>query len=65
MNNHEYMSVADVGEHLNISLSKVYALTKRTDFPVCRLGDAIRIPRSSFLHWVEKMTYLLADLKAA
>lgn len=62
---HEYMTVADIGSYLNISLSKAYALTKRKDFPVCRFGGSIRIPRINFLAWVEQMTYLPSNLKVA
>lgn len=63
--NHEYMTVAEVSRHLNISLSKAYALTKRKDFPISRFGGSIRIPRSIFLTWVEQMTYLPKELKNA
>ena len=62
---HDYMTVADVSGYLNISLSKAYALTKRKDFPTARFGGTIRVPRTSFLAWVEKMTYLPAELKKA
>ena len=62
---HEYMTVADIGTYLNISRSKAYALTKRKDFPVSRFGGSIRIPRSSFLVWVDRMTYLPAELRSA
>ena len=62
---HEYMTVADVGSYLNISLSKAYELTHRKDFPVCRFGGSIRVPRVNFLAWVEQMTYLPAELRTA
>ena len=61
---HDYMTVADIGLYLNISQSKAYELTRRKDFPVCRFGGAIRIPRVNFLAWVERMTYLPAELKS-
>ena len=64
-NNHEYMTVADVGKYLNISLSKAYELTHRKDFPVCRFGGSVRVPRTGFLVWVDQMTYLPDNLKAA
>ena len=54
----EYLTVAQVQKYLNISQAKAYELTHRKDFPVCRLGGAIRIPRDPFLLWVEKMTYI-------
>ena len=64
-NCHEYMTAADVANYLNISQSKAYELTHRKDFPVCRFGGSIRIPRTGFLAWVEQMTYLPANLKVA
>jgi len=62
---HDYMTVSDVGNFLNISLSKAYELTHRKDFPVCRFGGSIRIPRAPFLSWVKEMTYLPAGLTVA
>lgn len=62
---HEYMTVSDVSDYLNISLSKAYALTKRKDFPVAHFGGSIRVPRGNFLTWVDQMTYLPAELKTA
>lgn len=53
---HEYLTIADVKRHLNISQSLAYQLSHRKDFPVTRLGSAIRIPKSAFLTWVETHT---------
>lgn len=61
----EYLTIKDVRDYLNISQSKAYELTHRKDFPVCRFGGSIRIPRAGFLAWVDQMTYLPANLKAA
>ena len=61
---HDYLTVGDVGRYLNVSQSKAYELTHRKDFPVCRLGGSIRIPKQAFLLWVEKMTYLPIGLMA-
>lgn len=61
----EYLTVADVREYLNISQSKAYQLSHRKDFPVCRLGGAIRIPREAFLAWVQLHTYLPSSLVSA
>lgn len=54
----EYLTVKEVQEYLSISQSKAYELSHRRDFPVCRLGGAIRIPRAAFLKWVQMHTYL-------
>lgn len=50
----EYMTIAEVGAYLNVSLSQAYGLAHQEDFPVSRFGGSIRIPRSAFLTWVEK-----------
>ena len=52
----QYLTVANVGRYLNISQSKAYELAHRKDFPVCRFGGSIRIPREAFLSWVEQHT---------
>lgn len=53
-----YMTIAEVKHYLNISQSSAYELSHRKDFPVCRFGSSIRIPREPFLAWVEKHTYI-------
>lgn len=45
----QYLTVANVGRYLNISQSKAYELAHRKDFPVCRFGGSIRIPREAYL----------------
>ena len=47
MEEKNYLTVADVKNYLNISQTAAYALTRRKDFPVCRLGSIIRVPRTS------------------
>lgn len=58
----EYMTVADVRQYLNISQTAAYELTHRKDFPVCRFGGSIRIPRKAFLAWVEMKTSVPREL---
>lgn len=60
----EYLTVADVGAYLNVSQSQAYALVHRKDFPVCRFGGSIRVPRALFLAWVERHTTVPAGLTA-
>lgn len=57
-----YLTVADVRKYLNISQANAYSLTHRTDFPVCRFGGSIRIPRAAFLAWVDRQTKIPAGL---
>lgn len=57
---HAYLTVGEVAEYLRISLSKAYALTRQKEFPVCRLGSSIRIPRKEFVTWVERHTHCVS-----
>lgn len=57
-----YLTIADVRKFLNISQSAAYELSHRKDFPVCRFGSSIRIPRDAFLCWVESRTYIPVSL---
>lgn len=60
-----YLTIADIKCYLNISQSAAYELTHRKDFPVCRFGSSIRIPRDAFLAWVEARTYIPTALSNA
>jgi excisionase family DNA binding protein len=46
------LTVQDVQRHLRISRAKAYELTHTENFPVVRIGRAIRIPRDPFLVWL-------------
>lgn len=59
-----YLTVADIKSYLCISSTAAYELTHRKDFPVCRLGNSIRIPTQPFLAWVDKHTHMPADLRS-
>lgn len=61
----QYLTIAEVKDYLNISQSKAYELAHRKDFPACRFGGAIRIPRDPFFAWIEQKTYLPSWMKAA
>ena len=52
----DYLTVKDLKEYLHLSQSAAYALTHRKDFPICRFGGTIRIPRDPFLAWVDANT---------
>lgn len=58
----EYLTVADVQCWLNISQASAYELTRRKDFPVCRFGRCIRVPREAFLAWVDMKTHIPVEL---
>ena len=63
--NHDYLTISEVKDYLNISQSKAYELAHRKDFPACRFGGAIRIPREPFLAWIEQKTYLPSWMNVA
>ena len=58
----EYITVSDIKDYLKISQSAAYELTHCKDFPVCRIGGAIRIPKEAFLAWVDLRTTIPANL---
>ncbi len=60
----QFLTISDVQEHLNISQSAAYELTHRKDFPVCRVGGSVRIPREAFLAWVDMKTQITPQLRA-
>ncbi|MGL4742301.1 MAG: helix-turn-helix domain-containing protein [Sarcina sp.] len=53
LNNKEILRVEDVAAYLGISKAYAYELVKQENFKVIRLGRAIRIPKDSFLRWVD------------
>ena len=63
-NQQQFLTISDVQEHLNISQSAAYELTHRKDFPVCRVGGSVRIPREAFLAWVDMKTQITPQLRA-
>ena len=62
-NQSEYMTVAELRHFLNISQSAAYQLTHRKDFPVCRFGGSVRVPRTALLRWLEQKTYIPETLR--
>ena len=59
--NHDYLTISEVKDYLNISQSKAYELAHRKDFPICRFGGSI--PKAPFLAWIEAKTYLPSGLR--
>lgn len=51
------LTLPQVGEYLQISRSRAYALAKEKGFPTCTIGGCIRVPREAFLRWVEERTH--------
>ena len=58
----EFLTIAQVGEYLNISQSGAYALVHRKDFPSSRFGGSLRVPRDAFMAWIERHTHMPAGL---
>ena len=61
----EYMTIAEVKAILNISLASAYELTHRKDFPVCRFGGSIRVPRTALHLWIQQHTQMPKNLREA
>lgn len=59
---HDYLTINEVKDYLNISQSKAYELAHRNAFPICRFDGSIRIPKASFLAWIETRTLLPVGL---
>ena len=57
---HDYLTVAEIKDYLNVSQAKAYELTHRKDFPVCHFGGSIRVPKTAFLLWVQEKSYIPA-----
>ena len=53
-----FLTIAEVRAYLNISQAAAYQLAHRKDFPVCRFGGNIRIPKDAFMAWVNARTYI-------
>lgn len=58
-----FLTITEVRMILNISQSAAYQLSRRKDFPVCRFGGNIRIPRDAFFAWVDERTYIPTSLE--
>lgn len=50
------LRVSEVAERLSCAESTVYGLIQRGEFPVIRLGSAIRVPESSLDEWIRAQT---------
>ena len=61
----EFLTIAEVKAILNISLASTYELTHRKDFPVCRFGGSIRVPRMALQIWIQQHTQMPKSLREA
>lgn len=50
----DLLNIKDIQEILGIGQSKAYELVHSNTFPVIRVGALIRIPKSSFIEWLNK-----------
>lgn len=48
------LTVPEVARYLRIGRTMAYELTKHKDFPAVRVGRAVRVPRDSFLQWLDR-----------
>lgn len=59
---HDDLTVGEISDHRNISPFKAYELAHPKAFPVCRFDGSIRIPKDSFLAWIETRALLPGGL---
>lgn len=64
-NQSEFLTMSEVKQILNISLASAYELTHRKDFPVCRFGGSIRVPRAALKLWIDQHTQMPKSLRDA
>lgn len=64
-NQSEFLTMSEVKQILNISLASAYELTHRKDFPVCRFGGSIRVPRAALILWIDQHTQMPKSLRDA
>ena len=55
--NEEYLTPKDIEKILGFSKKKTYAIINKADFPKIRIGRDIRIPKSKFENFMEKLLY--------
>ena len=61
----DYLTVANLRDYLSISQAAAYQLVHRKDFPSTQIGGCIRIPKDALRAWLNKHTYIPADLVSA
>jgi excisionase family DNA binding protein len=52
------ITVKELSFILRLSLNKTYELCNRSDFPSCRVGKRIIIPKAALIKWMENPNYL-------
>jgi excisionase family DNA binding protein len=51
--NKEVLSVSDIQHYLHISKDYAYSLVRSNTFPSIRIGNTYRIPKETFIHWLQ------------
>jgi excisionase family DNA binding protein len=49
----DVLTVSDIQQYLHISKDYAYSLVKSNVFPNMKIGHSYRIPKDTFLHWVQ------------
>ena len=52
MDEQPFMQPREVGEVLNVGLSRVYQLIRSREIPSVRIGGRIRVPRAAWNRWL-------------
>ena len=64
-NQSDFLTISEVKAILNISLASAYELTRRKDFPVCRFGGSLRVPKKALQLWIDQHTQMPKTLREA
>ncbi len=64
-NKSDFLTMSEVKQILNISLAAAYELAHQKDFPVCRFGGSLRVPRKALMLWIDQHTQMPMSLREA
>ena len=59
----KWMTVKQVSDYLQISVSKVYQLAQGGEIPCCRLGQQWRFEREEIDRWLRRTLRMLDELE--
>lgn len=52
----DLLTVKEIGTYLRIGTNSAYNLIHSKSFPVIKIGQSYRIPKETFLAWVESVS---------
>ena len=52
-----YLTIRDLSEHLQVSVSTIYKWTSKNQIPFFKLGGSLRFKKDEIDKWVQKYEY--------